>query len=106
YNLGVGDLVVLYDEIDLPPGKTRVKTGGGSGGHNGIRSIEKHCGRDFKRIRLGIGHPGDKSRVQSHVLGDFSKAEREWLEPFLQAVADNIGLVLAGQDSSFMNRLS
>ncbi len=82
------DLIVLYDELDLPPGKLRVKTGGGAGGHNGIRSIDSHCGNDYRRVRLGIGHPGHKDLVQRHVLGDFAKADAQWLEPLLDAVAE------------------
>jgi len=99
-------LIVLYDELDLPSGKLRVKTGGGAGGHNGIRSIDSHCGNAYRRVRLGIGHPGHKGLVQRHVLGDFAKADREWLEPFLDAVADNAALLVAGEDSTFMNKIA
>jgi PTH1 family peptidyl-tRNA hydrolase len=80
------DIVVLYDELDLAPGKVRIKTGGGSGGHNGIKSIDAHCGKDYRRVRLGIGHPGSKDRVTGYVLGDFAKADAEWLEPLIEAV--------------------
>ena len=73
------DLIVFYDELDLAPGKVRVKSGGGAGGHNGIRSIDGHCGQDYRRVRIGIGHPGIKEMVSPHVLGDFAKADREWL---------------------------
>ena len=100
------DLIVLYDELDLAPSKVRVKRGGGSGGHNGIKSIDAHCGNDYRRVRIGIGHPGDKSRVTGYVLGDFSKADREWLEPLLEAIADNIELICKGDDAGFMNRVS
>ena len=84
----------------------RVKTGGGAGGHNGIRSIDGHCGQDYRRVRIGIGHPGIKEMVHAHVLGDFAKADREWLEPLLDAIADNAELLAKGDDNGFMNRLS
>lgn len=106
YKLGPEDLTVLYDELDLAPGKVRIKRGGGSGGHNGIKSLDAHCGKDYRRVRLGIGHPGDKARVQAHVLGDFAKADQQWLEPLLDALADNVDLLVAGNESGFMNRLA
>ena len=106
YKMANGDITVFYDELDLAPGKVRVKTGGGSGGHNGIKSIDAHCGRDYARVRLGIGHPGDKARVTGHVLGDFAKSDREWLDPLLQAVADHAGLLVSGDQSTFMNRVA
>ena len=106
YKMATGDIVVFYDELDLAPGKVRVKTGGGSGGHNGIRSIDAHCGKDYARVRLGIGHPGDKARVTGHVLGDFAVADREWLDPLLEAVADHAGLLVSGDQSTFMNRVA
>ncbi|MEZ5879364.1 MAG: aminoacyl-tRNA hydrolase [Nitratireductor sp.] len=106
YKMATGDITVFYDELDLAPGKVRVKTGGGSGGHNGIKSIDAHCGRDYARVRLGIGHPGDKARVTGHVLGDFAKSDREWLDPLLQAVADHAGLLVSGDQSTFMNRVA
>jgi PTH1 family peptidyl-tRNA hydrolase len=77
----------LHDELDLPPGRVRVKTGGGHAGHNGLRSIAAHVGPDFARVRLGIGHPGDKRVVSNYVLSDFAKAEADWLDPLLDAVA-------------------
>jgi len=103
YKLGPAEVTVLYDEIDLAPGKVRVKRGGGSGG---IRSIDPQIGADYRRVRLGVGHPGHKDAVMPHVLGDFSKADQEWLVPGLEAVADNIGLLLKGDDNSFMNKLA
>ena len=106
YTLSPADLVVVYDELDLPAGKIRVKTGGGAGGHNGIRSIDSHIGQDYRRLRIGIGHPGDKTRVQGHVLGDFAKADAEWLEPLLERIADQLPLLAKGDDNGFMNRMS
>jgi len=106
YKLSPADLIVLYDELDLAPGKLRVKTGGGSGGHNGIKSLDAHCGPNYRRVRIGIGHPGDKARVHGHVLGDFAKADQTWLDPMLEAIADNIGMLVSGDDSGFMNRVS
>ncbi len=106
YNLGPEDLVVFYDELDLVPGKVRVKTGGGAGGHNGIRSLDAHCGKDYRRVRLGIGHPGSKDRVTGHVLGDFAKADRDWLDPLLDEVARSAGLLVKGDDAGFMNKVA
>lgn len=106
YKIEPSRIVVLHDELDLPPGKVRVKTGGGHGGHNGLRSIDSHLGKDYRRVRLGIGHPGDKDRVSPYVLSDFAKADREWLEPLLEAVAKNAGLLVKGEDNQFMNRLT
>ncbi|EIM72782.1 peptidyl-tRNA hydrolase [Nitratireductor aquibiodomus RA22] len=106
YKIDLDDLIVFYDELDLAPGKLRIKTGGGSGGHNGIKSIDAHCGKDYRRVRIGIGHPGDKARVNAHVLGDFAKADQPWLEPMLDAVADNIAMLAEGDESGFMNRVS
>lgn len=100
------DVVVLYDELDLPAGKVRVKTGGGAGGHNGIRSIDAHLGKDYRRVRIGIGHPGQKERVSGHVLGDFAKSDHDWLGPLLEHIAANAHLFTAGDDSKFMNKLS
>jgi PTH1 family peptidyl-tRNA hydrolase len=105
YRLGPDDLTVIYDEIDLAPGRVRVKTGGGAGGHNGIRSIDAHCGAEYHRVRIGIGHPGDKTRVTSHVLGDFAKADREWLDPLLDAIAEHAGLLVTREHANFMNRI-
>ncbi|BDA85819.1 peptidyl-tRNA hydrolase [Aureimonas sp. SA4125] len=106
YKLEPGQVVVLHDELDLAPGKIRVKTGGGNGGHNGLRSIDAHLGKDYRRVRLGIGHPGSKERVHGHVLSDFHKVDREWLEPLLEAIAGNIGMLVDGDDARFMNRLA
>lgn len=106
YKLGPADVSVLYDEIDLAPGKTRVKVGGGNGGHNGLRSIDPQIGLGYRRIRLGVGHPGDKNLVMHHVLGDFAKAEQAWLVPLLAAVADNAGMIVKGDDNGLMNKLA
>ena len=106
YKLAVADLAVFYDELDLAPGKVRVKTGGGAGGHNGIRSIDGHVGKDYRRIRIGIGHPGVKELVTTHVLGDFAKSDREWLDPLLNAIGENSGLLVEGDDGGFMNKIS
>ncbi|MEM7300768.1 MAG: aminoacyl-tRNA hydrolase [Pseudomonadota bacterium] len=105
FKLSPQDVVVIYDELDLPPGKVKMKTGGGAGGHNGIRSIDSHIGKDYRRVRLGIGHPGDKSRVHSHVLGDFAKRDQDWLDPLLDAVARHAPLLAEGSDSTFMNKV-
>ncbi|MDW6022305.1 aminoacyl-tRNA hydrolase [Mesorhizobium sp. BAC0120] len=106
YKLSPGDLTVFYDEIDLAPGKVRVKIGGGAGGHNGIRSLDGHLGQEYRRVRIGVGHPGVKEMVMPHVLGDFSKADHEWLDPLLEALADNVDLLLTSDDNGFMNKLS
>lgn len=105
YKLEPADLTVFYDEIDLPEAKVRIKRGGGSGGHNGIRSIDSHVGRDYRRVRIGVGHPGSPEKVHSHVLGDFAKADRTWLEPLLEGIGENAGMVVRGNDADFMNKL-
>jgi PTH1 family peptidyl-tRNA hydrolase len=99
-------VTVFYDEIDLVPGKVRVKRGGGNGGHNGLRSIDPQIGVNYRRVRLGIGHPGHRDRVMPHVLGDFAKADAEWIEPLLDALADNVGMLISGDDNGFMNKLA
>lgn len=106
YKIAPEDIVVLHDELDLAPGKMRVKRGGGHAGHNGLRSLHAHVGETYARIRLGIGHPGDKDRVTGYVLSDFAKADREWLEPLLDAVAEHIGLVFAGRDEDYMTKVA
>ena len=105
YKLEPADVLVIHDELDLAPGKARIKSGGGHAGHNGLRSIMAHVGADFHRLRLGIGHPGDKRRVHDYVLRDFTRAERKWLEPLLEAVADNAPLLVEEDYSTFLNRL-
>jgi PTH1 family peptidyl-tRNA hydrolase len=90
----------------LAPAKIRTRRGGGAAGHNGIRSIDKHIGNDFWRIRLGIGHPGEKRRVTGHVLHDFSKSDKTWLEPMLEAVADAVPILLTGDGPGFMTKVA
>lgn len=106
YKSEPADVLVIYDELDLPPARFRMKTGGGHGGHNGLRSITAHIGDAYRRLRLGIGHPGDKSRVTAHVLGDFAKVDDEWLDPMLSGIADHAALLAAGQDNQFANKLT
>ncbi len=106
YKLDPADILVLHDEIDLAPGKVRVKRGGGHAGHNGLRSLHSHIGDAYGRLRIGVGHPGDKDRVAGHVLKDFSKADQAWVAPLVDALAANIDLLLAGDDSLFMTRIA
>ena len=106
YKLAPSDITVIYDELDLVPGKARIKVDGGNGGHNGLRSIDPRIGTGYRRVRLGIGHPGHKDRVMPWVLGDFSKADLDWLEPLLGTLADNAGLLLKGDDNTLMNKLA
>jgi peptidyl-tRNA hydrolase, PTH1 family len=105
FKIPLSDVTVFYDEIDLPPAKVRVKVGGGNAGHNGLRSITAHCGNDYRRVRLGIGHPGHKPLVQSHVLGDFAKAEEPWVEDLCRILADSAHLLAKGEDGSFQNKV-
>jgi PTH1 family peptidyl-tRNA hydrolase len=95
------DVAVFYDEIDLAPGRFRMKTGGGAAGNNGVRSIAAHIGPDFRRARLGTGHPGHKDLVLRYVLGDFSKAELAWARPLLEACADALPLLAVGEDEKY-----
>jgi PTH1 family peptidyl-tRNA hydrolase len=102
YKASPADVVVFYDEIDLAPGRFRMKTGGGAAGNNGVRSIAAHIGADFRRARLGTGHPGHKDLVLGHVLSDFSKAEvTEWVKPLLEACADALPLLATGEDERY-----
>jgi len=105
YKLPLFDIVVFHDELDLPPGKVRVKTGGGVAGHNGLRSITGHIGNDYRRVRIGIGHPGVKDLVHDYVLTDFAKSEREWVAALTDIIADNADLLARGQDASFQNKV-
>ncbi|MFO1167650.1 MAG: aminoacyl-tRNA hydrolase [Rhodoblastus sp.] len=104
YKIGLGDIVVFHDELDLAPGKCRIKIGGGAAGHNGLRSIDAHMGKDYKRVRLGIGHPGDKNLVHSYVLNDFAKSEQAWVETLCDAIARNAALIAKGDDAGFQNK--
>jgi len=106
YKLALKDIVVLHDELDLPPGKLKMKVGGGHAGHNGLRSIDAHMGKDYRRLRLGIGHPGDKDAVTRHVLGDFAKADQAWLGPLLEAVATAAPLLAEGDDAGFQTKVA
>jgi PTH1 family peptidyl-tRNA hydrolase len=103
YKLGTDALTVFHDELDLAPFKVKVKQGGGHAGHNGLRSIDQHCGPDFRRIRLGIGHPGHKDRVTGHVLGNFAKAEEDDLAAMLGAIGAEAEWLAKGDDVRFMN---
>jgi PTH1 family peptidyl-tRNA hydrolase len=105
FKMDPADLVVFYDEIDLAPGRFRMKAGGGAAGNNGIRSIVSQVGPYFRRARLGTGHPGHKDLVQGHVLSDFHKAEMKWVEPLLQAVADAAPLLAAGEDEKYQTEV-
>jgi peptidyl-tRNA hydrolase, PTH1 family len=105
FKLGVDEIVVFQDELELPPGKVRVKIGGGIAGHNGLRSISAHIGNEYRRVRLGIGHPGVKELVHGHVLSDFAKSDRPLVETLCEAVADSAGLLVTGRDSTFQNKV-
>jgi peptidyl-tRNA hydrolase, PTH1 family len=105
YKVDAGDIVVFHDELDLAPGRVRVKTGGGHAGHNGLRSIAAHLGPDFVRVRLGIGHPGDKRLVTNYVLGDFARADDAWLTPLLGAIADAAPDLAEGDNGAFLRRV-
>ena len=107
YKIKPEDIVVFHDELDLAPGKLRIKRGGGAAGHNGLRSIDSHLGQNYWRVRLGIGHPGDRNLVTHYVLGDFAKAENAaWLEPLLDAMADNAARLAKGDTDGFMSKVA
>lgn len=106
YKIAPEDVIVFQDEIDLAPGKLRLKRGGGHAGHNGLRSIHAAVGPNYARVRMGVGHPGDKAQVKTHVLKDFSKADGEWLEPMLDGCAEYLSDVLDGDDPSFMSKVA
>lgn len=105
YKIALNDVVVFHDELDLLPGKLRVKLGGGNAGHNGLRSISECIGNDYRRVRIGIGHPGDKNRVHDYVLSDFSKAETAWVETMCAAIAADAELLAKGEDATFQNKV-
>ena len=107
FKLAPDAITAFHDELDLAPGKVRVKRGGGAAGHNGLRSMDRILGTpEYWRVRLGIGHPGDKARVHGHVLGDFHKTDQAWLADLLDAVADAAPLLAAGQPEGFMSRVA
>lgn len=105
FKLAADDFLIIYDEIDLPPAKFRMKTGGGHGGHNGLRSISAHIGDAYHRLRLGVGHPGRKEMVAAYVLHDFAKADRTWLEPLLDEIGKRAGMLAEAHYSQFANKL-
>ena len=106
YKLSPAEVVVFHDEIDLAPGKVRVKTGGGSAGHNGLRSVDAHIGPNFKRVRMGIGHPGDRDAVETYVLHPFFRQEMTWVGPLVDAVAEAAPLLAAGDDPGFATKMA
>ena len=105
FKIGASDVTVFQDELELPPAKVRVKVGGGIAGHNGLRSVTSHIGNEYRRVRLGIGHPGVKELVHHHVLSDFAKADDAWVKALCEAVADNASLLANGHDSTFQNKV-
>ncbi|MCP8937046.1 aminoacyl-tRNA hydrolase [Alsobacter sp. SYSU M60028] len=105
FKIPLADVVVFHDELDLPPAKLRMKAGGGNAGHNGLRSITAQCGNDYRRARMGIGHPGDKTLVHPYVLSDFAKSEQPWVEDLCRACADAAELLARGEDASFQNKV-
>ncbi len=106
YKLKPGDVTVFHDELDLAPGKLRVKQGGGHAGHNGLRSLHAHIGDDYRRVRLGIGHPGHKDRVSGYVLHDFARADEDWLDDLLRGISDGAPHLAAGDGGRFMNAVA
>ena len=105
YKIKPSEVIVFHDEIDLAPGRFRMKTGGGAAGQNGIRSLISHLGAEFRRGRMGVGHPGESHLVMPHVLGDFHKADLPWLDPMLTAVADALPFAVAGEDERFQGEV-
>jgi PTH1 family peptidyl-tRNA hydrolase len=103
--LSAADITVFHDEIELPPGKVRVKIGGSDAGHNGLRSISSHVGKDYRRVRIGVDRPPTKEMVEHYVLSDFGKSERPWVEALLAIIADNTDLLVSGKDASFQNKV-
>jgi PTH1 family peptidyl-tRNA hydrolase len=105
FKIAPGEITVFQDELELPPAKVRVKVGGGIAGHNGLRSISAHIGNDYRRVRLGIGHPGVKELVHGYVLSDFAKDERPWVQALCEAVAESAALLTTDRDSTFQNKV-
>ncbi len=106
YKIAMEDIFVFHDEIDLGSGKIKVKTGGGSAGHNGLKSITEQIGNDYTRVRIGVGHPGRKELVHKYVLQNFSKDDQEWLSQILDAIAETCGMLIAGRADKFMNEIA
>jgi len=106
FKVSPADVIVFHDELDLEPGKIRVKFGGGPAGHNGLKSISAHIGNDYHRVRIGIGHPGSREAVVGYVLHDFARKDRDWLEPLLNAIARGTPHLLSGQDAKFLNEIA
>ena len=106
YKLDEEDITVFHDELDLAPGKVRVKIGGGVAGHNGLKSLSAHLGNDYMRVRIGVGHPGDRDRVVDHVLQDFAKSDLPWLEPLLDAIADAAPYLAKGAKDKFQTQVA
>jgi len=106
HKIPLQDVVVVHDDLDLPAGKVRVKKGGGHGGHNGLRSIDAHLGKDYWRVRLGIGRPEHKDAVVGWVLHDFAKSDTAWLDPLIAGVAENAPLLATGRPDEFMNKMA
>jgi PTH1 family peptidyl-tRNA hydrolase len=106
YKIPIENIIVLHDELDLAASTIRIRQGGGSAGHNGLKSIDQHAGNNFWRIRMGIGHPGDKDRVTGHVLGNFHDDEFKWLEPLLKTLTDNFPLMLSGQSAKLASKFT
>tara|TARA_R110002020_G_scaffold225082_1_gene435104 strand:- start:3022 stop:3690 length:669 start_codon:yes stop_codon:yes gene_type:complete len=105
YKLSPEDIVVLHDEIDLAPGRVRLKQGGGHSGNNGVRSMIAHLGENVRRVRIGVGHPGDKSRVMPYVLSDFSRADHDWFDPLVRAISDALPFLADGDDERFQTEV-
>ena len=106
FKLPLSAVVVIHDELDLPAGKLKTKTGGGDAGNNGARSISAAIGSDYRRVRIGVGHPGEKHRVSGHVLGNFSKHDEDWLVPMLSAIAEAAPFLAKDDDNGFMNKVT
>ena len=105
YKIGLENIIVIHDELDLDPGELKIKTGGGSAGHNGLRSIDAHLGNDYKRLRIGIGHPGHKDLVTAFVLHDFSREERTLMDEMIHRIVDDFDLLLDHQHENFLRKV-
>jgi PTH1 family peptidyl-tRNA hydrolase len=105
FDVSLDDVIVFHDELDLAAGKVRVKKGGGLAGHNGLKSIDAHLSPNFRRVRLGIGHPGDKAAVLGYALKNFTKSDWEWVDPLIEAIVESAPFLAAHEDATFMNRV-